>query len=116
MQFYIYSLLRLLKIPEILLSNFELVSHILCTTHLPKLQYVWPAGSVDEDANQQGIAHMVEHVTFLGSSKRDHLLGTGARSNAYTDFHHTVFHVHSPLSNLATRDPVPMLDQVQPTP
>lgn len=43
------------------------------------------------------MAHLVEHVTFLGSSKRERLLGTGARSNAYTDFHHTVFHVHSPL-------------------
>ena len=67
---------------------------------------------MDEEANQQGIAHIVEHVTFLGSGKRDHLLGTGARSNAYTDFHHTVFHVHSPLTNLATHDPKPMLDQV----
>lgn len=33
---------------------------------------------------------MVEHVTFLGSRRREELLGTGARSNAYTDFHHTV--------------------------
>ncbi|KAK9797772.1 hypothetical protein WJX73_010222 [Symbiochloris irregularis] len=57
------------------------------------------ACSVDETENQQGMAHLVEHVTFLGSAKRDRLLGTGARSNAYTDFHHTVFHVHSPLTN-----------------
>ena len=47
------------------------------------------AGSVDEQADEQGIAHLVEHVTFLGSKKREGLLGTGARSNAYTDFHHT---------------------------
>lgn len=47
----------------------------------------------------QGVAHLVEHVTFLGSKKREGLLGTGARSNAYTDFHHTVFHVHSPERN-----------------
>ena len=59
------------------------------------------------------MAHLVEHVTFLGSSKRENLLGTGARSNAYTDFHHTVFHVHSPLvneSSYSTRSP--MLPQV----
>jgi predicted Zn-dependent peptidase len=57
------------------------------------------AGSVDEEQDEQGIAHLVEHVTFLGSKKREGLLGTGARSNAYTDFHHTVFHVHAPHAN-----------------
>ena len=72
------------------------------------------AGSVDEKENEQGIAHIVEHVTFLGSKKRDHLLGTGARSNAYTDFHHTVFHVHSPLVNTNPGDHMPMLPQVRP--
>jgi hypothetical protein len=55
------------------------------------------AGSIDEDTDEQGLAHLVEHVTFLGSKKREGLLGTGSRSNAYTDFHHTVFHIHSPL-------------------
>ncbi len=55
---------------------------------------------------------MVEHITFLGSKKRESLLGTGARSNAYTDFHHTVFHVHAPLIN-GTTDTL-MLPQVCP--
>lgn len=64
------------------------------------------AGSVDEASNEQGIAHLVEHVTFLGSKKRESLLGTGARSNAYTDFHHTVFHVHSPERNGNTGEPM----------
>jgi len=53
----------------------------------------------------------VEHVTFLGSKKRESLLGTGARANAYTDFHHTVFHVHAPLVNGITG--APMLPQVR---
>ena len=48
---------------------------------------------------QQGLAHLVEHVTFLGSKKRDAWLGSGTRGNAYTDFHHTVFHIHSPTNN-----------------
>lgn len=69
-----------------------------------------PAGSVDEQEHEQGIAHFVEHITFLGSKKRESLLGTGARSNAYTDFHHTVFHVHAPLINGTTG--TPMLPQV----
>jgi predicted Zn-dependent peptidase len=59
-------------------------------------------GSVDERRDEQGVAHLVEHVTFLGSRRREALLGTGARTNAYTDFHHTVFHVHAPLQNGAT--------------
>ncbi|KAM6562151.1 hypothetical protein CsatB_022149 [Cannabis sativa] len=46
-------------------------------------------GSIDEEDDEQGIAHMIEHVAFLGSQKREKLLGTGAQSNAYTDFHHT---------------------------
>ncbi|KAG1670958.1 hypothetical protein FOA52_011393 [Chlamydomonas sp. UWO 241] len=57
------------------------------------------AGSVDEGVDEQGIAHLVEHVTFLGSKRRENLLGSGARANAYTDFHHTVFHVHAPVTN-----------------
>lgn len=60
------------------------------------------AGSVDEGVGEQGIAHLVEHVTFLGSKKRENLLGSGARANAYTDFHHTVFHVHAPITNNMT--------------
>jgi secreted Zn-dependent insulinase-like peptidase len=35
--------------------------------------------AVDEGQREQGIAHLVEHVTFLGSKKREGLLGTGAR-------------------------------------
>lgn len=63
-------------------------------------------GSVDELENEQGLAHLIEHVTFLGSRKREKLLGTGARSNAYTDFHHTVFHVHSPVTMQGSGEPM----------
>lgn len=63
-------------------------------------------GSVDEAEHEQGIAHMIEHVAFLGSKKREKLLGTGARSNAYTDFHHTVFHVHSPVTAQGSQEPL----------
>ena len=59
------------------------------------------SGSKDERPDEQGMAHLVEHVTFLGSTKRENLHGTGARSNAYTDFHHTVFHVHAPQKSMA---------------
>ncbi len=69
------------------------------------------AGSVDERNDEQGLAHLVEHVTFLGSRKREALLGTGARANAYTDFHHTVFHTHAPLTSAING--MPMLPQVR---
>lgn len=65
------------------------------------------AGSIDEEDDEQGIAHMIEHVAFLGSKKREKLLGTGARSNAYTDFHHTVFHIHAPTSTKDSDDLLP---------
>jgi predicted Zn-dependent peptidase len=68
-------------------------------------------GSVDEAEHEQGIAHMIEHVAFLGSKKREKLLGTGARSNAYTDFHHTVFHVHSPVTTQVAFLPCPHTHQ-----
>lgn len=126
------------------------------------------AGSVDEEEDEQGLAHLVEHVVYMGSRKRERLLGapprgrshdasappqaqtadspcsppqsqifasairrwdhpppaplqtadapaaflagTGSRSNAYTDFHHTVFHVHSPVTS---PDGQPLLPQAR---
>ena len=55
------------------------------------------AGSADEREDQQGIAHLVEHVAYMGSRKRERLFGTGSQTNAYTDFHHTVFYACCPL-------------------
>lgn len=33
------------------------------------------AGSVDEEDDEQGLAHLVEHVVYMGSRKRERLLG-----------------------------------------
>ena len=55
------------------------------------------AGSADERVPQQGMAHLVEHVAYMGSRKRERLFGTGSQTNAYTDFHHTVFYACCPL-------------------
>lgn len=43
-----------------------------------------------------GIAHLLEHVAYMGSPKRQLISGTGSRTNAYTDFHHTVFFAACP--------------------
>ncbi|CAE7201626.1 SPP [Symbiodinium necroappetens] len=52
-------------------------------------------GSIDEQENQRGMAHMLEHVCFLGSERRMQLQsgGLGMTSNACTDFNHTVYHL-----------------------
>jgi predicted Zn-dependent peptidase len=65
------------------------------------------SGSADELEPQQGIAHLTEHVAYMGSRKRERLFGTGSQTNAYTDFHHTVFYAACPVKT--PRDGLPML-------
>ena len=54
------------------------------------------SGSAFELDPQQGMAHLLEHVAYMGSPKRQLISGTGSRTNAYTDFHHTVFFAACP--------------------
>ena len=63
--------------------------------------------TADELEPQQGIAHLTEHVAYMGSRKRERLFGTGSQTNAYTDFHHTVFYAACPTTT--PRGNVPML-------
>ena len=65
------------------------------------------AGSADEMASQQGMAHMCEHVSYMGSRKRERLFGTSSQTNAQTDFHHTVYWAACPTMKPNTD--VPML-------
>jgi hypothetical protein len=54
------------------------------------------------------MAHVVEHVSYMGSTKRHKIAGTGSRTNAYTDFHTTVFFAACPNTVTATSsNPVP---------
>jgi zinc protease len=65
------------------------------------LQLAVKAGSVDEDEDQQGLAHMLEHMSFNGSRrfKPGELIATlestgarlGPHLNAYTSFDETVY-------------------------
>ena len=55
------------------------------------------SGSANELERQQGMAHLLEHVSYMGSPKRQLISGTGSRTNAYTDFHHTVFFAACPV-------------------
>jgi hypothetical protein len=56
------------------------------------------SGSANELERQQGMAHLLEHVAYMGSPKRQLISGTGSRTNAYTDFHHTVFFAACPTT------------------
>jgi hypothetical protein len=42
------------------------------------------SGSADELEPQQGIAHLTEHVAYMGSRKRERLFGTGSQSTSKT--------------------------------
>jgi predicted Zn-dependent peptidase len=67
------------------------------------------SGSSDELDAQQGIAHLTEHVAYMGSRKRERLFGTGSQTNAYTDFHHTVFYAACPTTLPGSADRKKML-------
>ena len=54
------------------------------------------SGSSNELHHQQGLAHLTEHVAYMGSKARERLFGTGSSTNAYTDFQHTVFYACCP--------------------
>lgn len=56
-------------------------------------------GSADEDKNQEGISHFIEHLVFKGTKKfkvgeiAQTVEGSGGELNAYTSFDQTVFYV-----------------------
>ena len=50
---------------------------------------------------------MCEHVSYMGSRKRERLFGTSSQTNAQTDFHHTVYWAACPTMKPNTD--VPML-------
>ncbi len=66
-----------------------------------ELRLVLNAGSINEDDNQQGLAHMAEHMAFNGTThfKKNELIsylqnigvGFGNDLNAYTSFDQTVY-------------------------
>jgi zinc protease len=59
-------------------------------------------GSVYEDASERGISHLIEHMAFKGTKRRGvgeiaaEVEALGGRTNAYTSWDRTVFHVTVP--------------------
>lgn len=67
------------------------------------------SGSAHELESQQGMAHLVEHIAYMGSPIRQEITGTGSRTNAFTDFHHTVFFAACPTQMPANIWKKPMM-------
>jgi zinc protease len=79
-----------------------------------ELRLVVSAGSVLEDDNQRGLAHMVEHMAFNGSKNFPNQrivafmqsigMRFGAHVNAHTGFDETVYQLQIPTENPAVID------------
>jgi len=73
------------------------------------LKLVIKAGSIDEDDNQKGLAHLCEHMAFNGTKhfEKDALVSYlesigmefGAELNAYTSFDETVYMLNLPTDS-----------------
>lgn len=74
-----------------------------------ELRLALNAGSINEDADQQGLAHMAEHMAFNGTKNfrkneiisflQDIGVGFGNDLNAYTSFDETVYMLPVPTDN-----------------
>ncbi len=68
---------------------------------------IWvKAGSVDERADERGLAHLIEHMIFKGTKKRGvgeisrAVEAAGGYLNAFTSYEHTCFYVVLPSSEI----------------
>src|SRR5574341_1420647 len=74
---------------------------------LAALQLWVGTGAADETAEEAGLAHVLEHVLFRGSSERGTgkiaaaLEGLGGRINGFTSRDHTVYHMVLPASRVS---------------
>jgi zinc protease len=75
---------------------------------LASLQVWVKAGSIDEEEDEAGIAHVLEHMLFKGSTKFPEPGGlaalvesAGGDVNAYTTFDHTVYYMTVPSDFVA---------------
>lgn len=80
------------------LANGLRIIHAASPTNVVYCGYAVDAGTRDEQANEQGMAHFVEHLIFKGTQKRKawHILNrmenVGGDLNAYTNKEETVIY------------------------
>lgn len=85
-----------------LLPNDELPGRLSVRMHVD-------VGSIQEDDDQKGVAHMLEHLVFTGTENYPELpeldytvQRLGAHNNAYTSFDETVYDVDLPNTDEET--------------
>ena len=84
---------------EILENGFEVVLRHNPSSPTVAIQIWVKVGSLDERADQRGMAHFLEHMLFKGTERRGvgEIAATvelcGGDMNAYTTFDHTVYHL-----------------------
>ena len=68
---------------------------------------IWiEAGSIDEQPDERGMAHLIEHMIFKGTSQRGvgeisrQVEAAGGYLNAFTSFEHTCFYVVLPSNQI----------------
>lgn len=81
------------------INNTKVVYHYL-PSKLTNIQILTNVGSISEDKDQKGLAHILEHCFFLGSKKRPGKMDIqtnandmGGKLNAYTSLDITNYHI-----------------------
>lgn len=88
------------------INNLKTLFIHLPETKATSIQVWFRAGSALEDAENQGIAHFLEHMFFKGTKKRpDNGLAKevdsfGGEFNAFTSFDYTCYYINAPRPNL----------------
>ena len=87
-------------------NGLRLIVHEDHTTPLVCCNIVYKVGSRDENPEQTGMAHLLEHFMFCGSKHiKDfdtHLQNVGAINNAYTSQDLTCYYITLPAVNIET--------------
>jgi len=87
-------------------NGLRLVVHEDHTTPLATCFICYFVGSRDENPNQTGLAHLLEHYMFCGSKNIPEydvpLDKVGAQNNAYTSEDITCYHITLPANNIET--------------
>lgn len=91
---------------HILSNGLRVIVHEDPTTPLVSCNIVYNVGSRDEDPEQTGLAHLLEHYMFSGSKHIPnydvHLQRIGGINNAYTTQDLTQYYLSVPANNVET--------------
>ncbi|MDR2868654.1 MAG: insulinase family protein [Bacteroidales bacterium] len=91
---------------HLLANGLRVIVHEDPTTPLVSCNIVYHVGSINENPEMTGMAHLMEHYMFCGSKNianfDAHLQKVGAINNAYTTQDFTHYYITLPAQNLET--------------